>query len=116
MKIVLSERIGKRCVSLEDGLNLYSDLFSRLKERERVDIDFNSVEKVYTPFLNGAFGGLFNFFDKDYILSCLSFCKISTEHLNKINEFIDDIDRQATDQKLRETLRKFYDEDSLLDL
>ena len=116
MRIILSDRIGKNCTSLEDGLNLYPDLLLRLKEKERVDIYFDGVEKIYTPFLNGAFGGLFNFFDKEYILGNLSFCEISGEHLRKVNEFIDDIDRRDTDREVRETLKNFFDEDSFLDL
>ncbi len=116
MQIILFERIGKRCVSLEDGLNIYPDLLSSLKKKEIAHINFKSVEKVYTPFLNGAFGGLFKYYDKEYILGHLSFFKISAEHLEKINEFIDDIDLQDTDRKFRETLKEFYDEDSLSDL
>ena len=116
MKILLFEQVGKNCVSLGDGLKLHADLISHLKEKERVDIDFEGVEKVYTPFLNGALGGLFNFYDKEFILSHLSFCRISSEHLKKVNEFIDDINRRDTDRELRETLEEFYEEDSLSDL
>lgn len=115
MKIILVERVGESCVSLGDGLKLYDDLIKRLKEKERVDIDFEGVVRVYTPFLNGLLGRLFDYFDKEYILSHVSFCRISRKDLKKVNEFIDDINRRDTDRVLRETLEEFYEEDSILD-
>tara|TARA_B100000686_G_scaffold350389_1_gene446236 strand:- start:1568 stop:1945 length:378 start_codon:yes stop_codon:yes gene_type:complete len=115
VKIILVERVGESCVSLGDGLKLYDDLIKRLKEKERVDIDFEGVVRVYTPFLNGLLGRLFDYFDKEYILSHVSFCRISRKDLKKVNEFIDDINRRDTDRVLRETLEEFYEEDSILD-
>ena len=116
MRILLIKRIGKACVSLEDGLSLKDDLILRLKNKERVDIDFEGVEKVYTPFLNGAFGGLFKIFDKEYINNHISFCMISSEHFKKITEFIDYMDRRETDREFREILNEYFGDDSLSEL
>ena len=76
MRIKLSEHFGKNCNSLEDGLNLYQVLLQELKNRNSIELDFDEVETIYTPFLTGAFGRLFNYFEKEFILSHISLCHL----------------------------------------
>ena len=58
-----------------------------------------------------GFGG----FEKDRIMRSLDFCNISAEHLKKMNEFIDYVERIDTDKTAREFLQDLHDEDSLHD-
>ena len=115
MKIRLVDEIGKSCNSLEDGLKLHKTLLCELKKGNSVDLDFDEVETVYTPFLTGAFGNLFNYFDKEFIISHIVLCKLTEKLLQKINCFLDDKDRMDTNLTHRKTLTEVYDEDSMED-
>ena len=115
MRIKLAGQIGKNCNSLEDGLNLYQVLLQELKNGNSVELDFEEVETVYTPFLIGAFGRLFDYFDKEFIISHISLCQLPGKLLQKINCFLDEKDRMDTNQTHRETLTDLYDEDKMDD-
>lgn len=115
MRITLNELIGEHCQSVDQGQKLYRLIFPIIKEREGVEIDFAQVQSVLTPFLNAAFGKLFDFFHKDQLISLLSFRNISPEHLKKVNEYLDYVDRMDSDKLARETLEDMYEEDRLRD-
>ena len=115
MRIKIGQLVGKRCDSLGDGQKLYPILLGELKKHKLVNLDFEGVESVYTPFLTGAFGKLFNYYEKEYIVSHVTLCCISGEILKKINCFLDEKDRLDTDRTHRETLTDLYNDDSIED-
>ena len=116
MRIKLIDQFGAECVSLEDGLKLYKTLIKELKNGSSIEIDFDDVKTVYTPFLTGAFLRLFDLFDKEYILSHISLCCLSGELLQRINRFLDEKDRLDSDRIRHATLTEIYDEDCVEDL
>ena len=115
MRISLHELIGVNCESVDDGNKIYQLIFPEIREGRVVEIDFTGTKALLTPFLNAAFGKLFNFFEKDRIMRSLDFCNISAGHLKKTNEFIDYVDRMDADKAARELLQALHDEDSLQD-
>ncbi|PIQ97518.1 MAG: hypothetical protein COV67_03775 [Nitrospinae bacterium CG11_big_fil_rev_8_21_14_0_20_56_8] len=115
MRIFLQQEFGPACTSLGDGIRLRELLLTPLRNGETVEIDFAGVNSLYTPFLNGSLGGLFNFFDKETILTRLAPRNIAPEHLQKFNEFIDRSDRLDTDKIDRETMEDLFEEDGLGD-
>ena len=115
MRVKIAGQIGINCNSLEDGLKVYQMIIQELKNGNPVELDFDKVETIYTPFLSGVFGRLFNYFDKEFIISHVSLCQISGELLQKINCFLDERDRMDTDRIKREALEDLYDEDRMGD-
>ena len=115
MRIKLVDQVGRKCDSLDDGLKLYQTLLGELKSGNSVELDFEDVETVYTPFLTGAFGRLFDYFDKEFIISHIRLCQLTGTLLQKINCFLDDKGRMDADRSHRENLTELYDEDSMED-
>ena len=113
MKVQLLKKVGKSCIALEDGLKLYDIVLPKMNRGETVELDFNGIEIIYTPFLNGCIGKLFGHFDKEIIMSRLIFCQIESEHLKKVNEFIDNIDKRNKEKNEREMLAEMFDEDGI---
>ena len=113
MKVNLVESIGKSCVALEDGSKLHDIIVANMNKGEAIEFDFNGVETVYTPFLTGWVGKLFERFDKETLMERLVFCQIDQSHLKKINEYIDNIDKQNTAKNEREMLAEIFEEDGI---
>jgi hypothetical protein len=113
MKVNLVESIGKSCVALEDGSKLHDIIVGSMNKGEAVELDFNGVDTVYTPFLTGCIGKLFERFDKETLMERLVFCQIDPSHLKKINEYIDNIDKQNTAKNEREMLAEIFEEDGI---
>ncbi len=113
MRIALRELAGPRCTGLDDGARVYELLFPELKNKRQVELDFSGVELLFSPFLMGALGKLLDHFEKETILSRVSICNISEEHLKTVNEFLDRAERRATEQSDQETLRMLFEEDEL---
>lgn len=113
MKINLVESIGKSCVALEDGSKLHDLIVSSMNKGKAVELYFNGVGTVYTPFLTGFIGKLFERFDKETLMERLVFCQIDPSHLKKINEYIDNIDKQNTAKNEREMLAEIFEEDGI---
>ena len=116
MKINILEKIGKACVALEDGTKLHDLVLPDMQKGKAVELDFNGVETIYTPFLNGCFGKLYEKFDKETLMARLNFCQIEPDQLRKVNEFIDDIDRKNTEKNEREILTEIFEEDGMIDM
>ena len=116
MRIKLSELCGPRCVALDDGQKLYERLFSELKEKRSVDLDFSGVEMVFSPFLMGSMGKLLNHFEKETVMQRVSLCNITEEHLRTVNDFLDRADQQATEKEDVETMKSLFEEDELGDI
>ncbi len=113
MKVNILESIGKACVALDDGLKLYNLVLPSMIKGETIELDFNGVETIYTPFLTGCFGRLFEPFDKETLMARLVFCQIDPDHLRKVNEFIDGVDKRNTEKNEREILSEIFEEDGL---
>lgn len=113
MRIELNELVGEKCESVDDGNKVYQLIFAEIREVRSVEINFAGINSILTPFMNAAFGRLFDFYEKDRIMGSLDFQNISVEHLKKMNKFIDYVDRMDSDKAAREFLQDLHDEDSL---
>lgn len=118
MRILLQETIGSDCVSLDQGEKIYQLLWEELKLRSRqpIEVDFQGVKTLFSPFLMGSLGKLLGHFEKDFIMQYLTFCNISPEQLKSINEFIDRAETRLTEQGNLEVMKELFEEDELGDL
>ena len=116
MRILLQEIIGPDCVSLDQGERVYRLLWEELKERRTVEVDFQGVETLFSPFLMGSWGKLLGHFEKEFIMQKITLCHISPEQLKSVNDFIDRAEAQLIEQGDLQTMKELFEEDELGDL
>ncbi len=115
MRVQLIETIGSECVSLDQGEKVYHLLLGELKEKKTVEVDFQGVQTLFSPFLMGCFGKLLGNFEKEALMQRLAFCNISSDHLKTVNEFIDRAETRSTEQGDLLTMKELFEEDELGD-
>jgi hypothetical protein len=67
MNIQLSQFIGDRCITAEQGHKLLSEIEPRLLAGECVTLDLSGVKTLLSLFLNNAIGPLFIHFDRQQL-------------------------------------------------
>lgn len=77
MDIQLSEFIGERCITAEQGQKLLIEIQPRLQVGERVTIDLTGVKTLLSLFLNNAIGPLFKDFNRQQLDKLLCFKNLS---------------------------------------
>ena len=58
MKISILEYVGKHCASIDDGQKLYYILAPEFQKGKSVELDFQGVQSILTPFLHNCIGKL----------------------------------------------------------
>lgn len=77
MNIQLSQLIGERCITAEQGQKLLAEIEPRLLAGESVTIDLAGMKTLLSLFLNNAIGPLFKHFDREQLDRLLSFANPS---------------------------------------
>lgn len=116
MRIRLIETIGPECVSLDQGEKVYRLLLGELNKKKTVEMDFQGIETLFSPFLMGCLGKLLGNFEKETLMQSLAFCNISTDHLKTVNEFIDRAEARQTEQGDLQSMKELFEEDELGDI
>ena len=78
MKINIFMTLGAYCITLEDGQKVYDVIHPQLKAHENVELDFEGVEIVASPFLNAAIGQLLRDLTPDELNTYLKFLNLSS--------------------------------------
>ena len=115
MRIQLIETIGSDCTSLDQGEKVYRLLLGELKDKKTVEVGFQGVETLFSPFLMGCMGKLLGHFEKEVLMQRLAFCNISPDHLKTVNAFIDRAEARSTEQGDLQTMKELFEEDELGD-
>jgi len=116
MRVKLTEIIGEKCESIDDGAKLYQAIHKELQHGSAVELDFTGVRSVITPFLNASIGNLLDLFEKETLMEKLILCHISNDHLRRINEFIDFKHQMNSEKTTREMMKDLFEEDDLGDI
>ena len=116
MRVQLVETIGSECTSLDQGEKVYHLLLGELKDKKTVEVDFQGVETLFSPFLMGSFGKLLGHFEKEVLMQNLDFCNISPDHLKTVNAFIDRAETRSNEQGNLQMMKELFEEDELGDL
>ena len=116
MKINLADVVSENCFSIDDGQTLFDLVFPELKEGRSVEIAFNGVKSMLTPFLHSSIGHLMESFSKEIVMEKLVFCNISQEQLKQVNNYINRIDQEQLQSSSRDSLRELFEEDELGDI
>ncbi len=116
MKIRLSEHVGTHCASIDDGQKVHNLLASEFKKGNSVELDFQEVQSILTPFLHNCIGKLLNEYQKETVMERLVLCNLSAEHLKQVNLYIDRKDKEHFQNDSRNSLIELFEEDELGDI
>ncbi len=115
LRVFLEKTVGENCASIDDGEKVLRLIRPQLIKGFSVELDFENVKLVLTPFLNTCFGKLLEQFGKELTMTHVSMRNISDEFLQRINNFIDRKEVEFTQSHDREILQEMFDEDGLID-
>ena len=116
MKIRMSEQVGNQCASIDDGQKVYSLLAPEFRKGNPVELNFEGVESILTPFLHNSIGRLLSEYEKETVMERLVLCNISPEHLRHVNLYIDRKDHEQFQSDSRNSMMELFEEDELGDL
>ena len=77
------------CVASEDGLKVYEQIATALKDGQKVRLSFRNVESLTSAFLNAAIGQLYGQFPEEKIRDSLSVADIESDDLALLKRVID---------------------------
>ena len=115
LRVLLKKTVGENCSSIDDGEKVLNLLRPELTKGFSVELDFQGVELVLTPFLNTCFGTLLEQFGRELTMTHVSMKNISDEILPLINNFISCKEKELTQSNHQKMLQEMFDEDGLVD-
>ena len=115
LRVLLGKTVGKNCSSIDDGEKVLNLIRPELTKGFNVELDFEGVKLVLTPFLNTCFGKLLEQFGREVTMTHVSMRNVSDEFLQRIDKFISRKDAEFTQSNDREMLQEMFDEDDLTD-
>jgi hypothetical protein len=115
LRIFLKKIVGEKCSSIDDGEKVLDLIRPELIKGFTVELDFEDVKLVLTPFLNRCFGSLLELFGREVIMTHVSMRNTSDELLQRINNFINRKEEEFIQSRDRKTLQEIFDEDGLVD-
>ena len=115
LRVFLEKKVGENCASLDDGAKILQLISPEIVKGSTVELDFEGVKSILTPFLNACFGKLLERFGKEVTMTHVVMRNVSDEFLVRINGFIDRKDIEFTKSSDREILQELFDEDDLTD-
>ena len=115
LRVFLEKTVGKNCASIDDGEKVLNLIRPELIKGFTVELDFEGVKLVLTPFLSTCFGNLLEQFGREMAMTHVSMKNISEEFLQRINNFINRKEVELTQNHDGEMLQEMFDEDGLID-
>ena len=115
LRVLLKKTVGENCSSIDDGEKVLDLLRPELIKGFSVELDFQGVKLVLTPFLNTCFGKLLEQFGRELTMTHVSMRNLSNELLQRINNFINRKEEKFTQSHDQKMLQEMFDEDGLVD-
>jgi hypothetical protein len=115
LRVLIEKTVGKHCTSIDDGEKVFELVSPEIAKNLTVELDFNRVNSMLTPFLNACFGKLLEHYGKEKIIANVAIRNVSLDFLRRINEFIDRKEKESIQASEREMLEELFDEDGLTD-
>ena len=115
LRVLLGKAIGENCSSIDDGEKVLNLIRPELIKGFNVELDFEGVKLVLTPFLHTCFGKLLEKFGRELTMTHVSMRNLSNEVLQRINNFINLKEGEFTQSHDQKMLQEMFDEDGLVD-
>lgn len=77
MKLRVVDQVGPNCLTIADGQSIYEAVRAQLLEGGSVELDFDGVEVIASPFFNAAVGQLLSEIPERELRGRLSFAFLS---------------------------------------
>ncbi len=116
MKIRISEHVGTHCASIDDGQKVYRLLAPEFQKGNPVELNFEGIDSILTPFLHNSIGRLLSEYEKEIVMERLVLCNLSADHLRLLNSYIDRKDAEQFQDDSRSSLKELFEEDELGDI
>ncbi len=109
MTVSVYELVGKNAITIDDGQLVYNEIAPLLKQGIAVELSFEDVEVVASPFFNAAIGQLLGKVSSDDLNRLLWITYLSNDRLHVLSRVIENAkayfdlsesDRQQTDEIL----------------
>ena len=115
LRVFFEKAVGSNCSSIDDGEKILNLIRPVLTKGFTVELDFEGVKSVFTPFLNTCFGTLLEEFGRELTMTRVCMRNLSDEILQRINNFINRKEEEFTQSHDQKMLQEMFDEDGLGD-
>ena len=115
LRVLLKKTVGENCSSIDDGEKVLNLIRPELTKGFSVELDFEGVKLVLTPFLHTCFGMLLEMFGRELTMTHVNMRNLSGELLQRINNFINRKEEEFIQSRDRKLLQEIFDEDGLVD-
>jgi hypothetical protein len=104
MKIMLTQLIGPRCITAEQGKQLYEAIHPDLMEDREVVLDFEGVRSLVSVFLNNSVGLLFKDFERAQLDRLLRFENVTDSQMETLQRVMSNAEKYHRDPEYRKAV------------
>lgn len=101
MRYSVREQIGINAITVDDGQKVYNVIHEELSNQRELELDFEGVRVVASPFLNVAIGKLMRDFTPDQLNTYLKFKNVSSITLPILRRVIETSREYYTNENYR---------------
>lgn len=112
MKILIHDKIGENCITLDDGQEVYNAIHPELAANRPVELDFDKVIIFASPFFNAAIGQLLKDIEPDDLNRLLLVRNLNPNGLAVMKRVIENSKQYYRDEGMRKTLDEIFLEQS----
>lgn len=104
MIVQIKTKIGKNCITLDDGQKIYRAIHNSLLHNQVVTLDFTGVEVFASPFFNTAIGQLLKDIDPNILNKNLKINAISESGRATLERVIENSKKYYSDPDYRKSI------------
>jgi hypothetical protein len=112
MKILIHDKIGENCITLDDGKQVYDAIHPELAAGKLVELDFDKVKIFASPFFNSAIGQLLKDIESDDLNRLLVVRNLNQNGLTVMKRVIQNSKQYYSDEGMRKALDEIFLEQS----
>ncbi|MDD5757990.1 MAG: STAS-like domain-containing protein [Desulfobulbaceae bacterium] len=102
--IIINEKIGANCITLEDGQQIYDAIYPELSAGKPVELDFDKVKIFASPFFNSAIGRLLKDIEPDALNRLLVFKNLNPDGMVVLKRVIENSKQYYSNENTRKTI------------
>lgn len=108
--IKIKTRIGKNCITIDDGQKIYQEIHKSLLKNNTINLDFKGVEVFASPFFNAAIGQLLKDIEPETLNKNLKVLSISDSGLETMKRVIENSKKYYSNSDYRKTIGALLEE------
>ena len=104
MKIMIHDKIGENCITLDDGQQVYDAICPELIAGKPVEVDFDKARIFAPPFFNSAIGRLLKDVEAEALNRLLTIKNLHSDGMMVLKRVIENSKQYYGDGTARKTL------------